>query len=61
MRKMIYNVSGFRTTSYAEVKALNKPFTIEFEDVKPDETAAQKEKRLERIKKRKEALKNKAK
>ena len=59
MRKMIYNVSGYRTTNYDEVKALNKPFTVEFEQVKETRTAEQVKKDNERIEKRKEYFRKK--
>ena len=61
MRKMIYNVSGYKTTDYDEVKALNKPFTIEFEQVKETRTADQVKKDNERIEKRLAYFKNKRK
>ena len=61
MRKMIYNVSGYKTTDYDEVKALNKPFTIEFGQVKEQRTAEQVKKDNERIEKRLAYFKNKRK
>ena len=55
---MIYNVSGFKTTNYDEAKALNKPFTIEFENVK-ETTVTDEDK--DRIVRRTNAILNKRK
>ena len=59
MRKVVYTIkkNGYKTTDFNEVKNLSEcAYTVSLEDIKVDESEKQKKDRLERMKRKIDAI-----